>query len=64
MIYMHNQEPQVFHRDLKTSNCLCDKNYNIKLCDFGNSKIINDKNNYNTKSIATTEIMAPEYIME
>ncbi|CAE8617022.1 unnamed protein product [Polarella glacialis] len=35
--YMHNCDPIVIHRDLKTQNMVLDVNYNIKLCDFGKS---------------------------
>ena len=31
----HMHQNNVMHRDLKPENLLLDKNYNIKLCDFG-----------------------------
>jgi len=33
--YLHTRKPPVFHRDLKSSNCLVDINMKVKLCDFG-----------------------------
>ena len=33
--YLHTRKPQVFHRDLKSSNCLVDDYYRVQLCDFG-----------------------------
>jgi serine/threonine protein kinase len=39
ILYLHSRKPQVFHRDLKSSNCLVDANMRVKICDFGLSKI-------------------------
>eukprot|EP00931_Biecheleriopsis_adriatica_P080668 TRINITY_DN5401_c0_g1_i2.p1 TRINITY_DN5401_c0_g1~~TRINITY_DN5401_c0_g1_i2.p1 ORF type:complete len:764 (-),score=124.10 TRINITY_DN5401_c0_g1_i2:119-2410(-) len=38
--YMHNCEPTVIHRDLKTQNLVLDQNYSIKVCDFGKTQEI------------------------
>jgi len=34
------QEKNIMHRDLKPLNIMLDKNYNIKLIDFGDAKIM------------------------
>lgn len=36
--YLHKQ--QIIHRDMKPENILIDSDYHIKLCDFGEAKII------------------------
>ena len=35
MNYLHSMNPPILHRDLKTANCLSDKNFTIKICDLG-----------------------------
>jgi hypothetical protein len=69
--YLHSRKPQVFHRDLKSSNCLVDCYNRVKLCDFGLSKIYEDLktrldlNNdiYQTNCTSTSFWMAPEFII-
>jgi serine/threonine protein kinase len=55
--YMHSLN--LIHRDLKPSNIMIDKNFNVKLLDFGISKFTQ---NTNTSTLATGTIlyMAPE----
>lgn len=36
--YLHSQN--IVHRDLKPENILLDSDYHIKLCDFGEAKVI------------------------
>jgi serine/threonine protein kinase len=33
----------VMHRDLKPQNIMLDDNYNMKLIDFGDARIVNEK---------------------
>jgi serine/threonine protein kinase len=39
MEYLHNCKPILVHRDLKSPNLLVDKDYTIKVCDFGLSQV-------------------------
>ncbi|CAN8315474.1 unnamed protein product [Cochlearia groenlandica] len=53
---------KVVHRDLKSANCLVDKHWTVKICDFGLSRIMTDDNMKDTSSAGTPEWMAPELI--
>jgi len=59
MAYLH--EKQVLHCDLKSSNLLIDENENIKLCDFGLSRIVSSKNKKKNQAlrVGTPHWMAP-----
>ncbi|KAA8521282.1 hypothetical protein F0562_011972 [Nyssa sinensis] len=62
MNYLHTSHPVIVHRDLKTPNLLVDRNWVVKVCDFGLSRM---KHNtfLSSKSIAgTPEWMAPEVL--
>jgi len=41
--YLHSTN--ISHRDLKPENILLDSDYHVKICDFGEAKIIRDINN-------------------
>ncbi|EOY29896.1 Map3k delta-1 protein kinase isoform 3 [Theobroma cacao] len=39
MNYLHTSHPTIVHRDLKSPNLLVDKNWVVKVCDFGLSRM-------------------------
>lgn len=57
MNFLHNCG--VIHRDLKSLNLLVSKNYQVKVCDFGLSRVIDSKNQM-TSNIGTVSWVAPE----
>lgn len=65
MTYLHNCDPPLVHRDLKTSNLLCTPTYSCKISDFGESKryAAGVANLFST-IVGTPYWMAPEIIRE
>ncbi|KAK9070216.1 hypothetical protein SSX86_010616 [Deinandra increscens subsp. villosa] len=60
--YLHCLSPPILHWDLKSPNLLVDKNWTVKLCDFGLSRF-KTETFISSKAIAgTPEWMAPELI--
>eukprot|EP01127_Copromyxa_protea_P000423 TRINITY_DN10350_c0_g1_i1.p1 TRINITY_DN10350_c0_g1~~TRINITY_DN10350_c0_g1_i1.p1 ORF type:complete len:403 (-),score=83.51 TRINITY_DN10350_c0_g1_i1:29-1237(-) len=57
--YLHDCD--IIHRDLKSLNLLVSKFFEIKICDFGLSRVI-DKNAPMTSSVGTVAWVAPEII--
>ncbi|CAE8630669.1 unnamed protein product [Polarella glacialis] len=65
--FLHNCHPPIVHRDLKPLNLLLDKNLELKVADFGISKMINEggktKEKYKmTGGIGSWLYMAPEVV--
>ncbi|XP_010254566.1 PREDICTED: serine/threonine-protein kinase CTR1-like [Nelumbo nucifera] len=60
--YLHRLNPPIVHWDLKSPNLLVDKNWTVKVCDFGLSRF--KANTFiSSKSVAgTPEWMAPEFL--
>ncbi|RWW58871.1 hypothetical protein BHE74_00034272, partial [Ensete ventricosum] len=53
---------KIVHRDLKSANCLVDKHWTVKICDFGLSRVMIDGALRDNSSAGTPEWMAPELI--
>ncbi|XP_022870730.1 serine/threonine-protein kinase EDR1-like isoform X1 [Olea europaea var. sylvestris] len=53
---------KIVHRDLKSANCLVNKHWTVKICDFGLSRIMTDATMRDSSSAGTPEWMAPELI--
>ena len=59
--YLHSKEPAICHRDLKPGNVLVSRKWNVKVCDFGSSRVLDRKSA--TMTIKGTPIyLAPESI--
>jgi len=58
----HAHAKMVAHRDLKPENILVSKKGNLKICDFGCSKIIDPKGK-NTPYVGSMYYRAPELLM-
>ncbi|GAV68942.1 Pkinase_Tyr domain-containing protein/EDR1 domain-containing protein [Cephalotus follicularis] len=62
MNYLHNCTPVIVHRDLKSPNLLVDKNWIVKVCDFGLSRMKNSTFLSTRSTAGTAEWMAPEVL--
>ncbi|XP_043689067.1 probable serine/threonine-protein kinase SIS8 [Telopea speciosissima] len=60
LMCMHRMK--IVHRDLKTANCLLNKHWQVKICDFGLSRIMTEIPMRDSSSAGTPEWMAPELI--
>ncbi|ONK80099.1 uncharacterized protein A4U43_C01F13880 [Asparagus officinalis] len=58
LMCMHRMK--IAHRDLKSANCLVDKHWVVKICDFGLSRIMVETPMTDNSSAGTPEWMAPE----
>ena len=58
----HMHQLRIVHRDLKPENILL-KNGEVKICDFGSSKFIDEKNFKNTPYVVSRYYRAPELIL-
>eukprot|EP00607_Mallomonas_marina_P008344 CAMPEP_0182420206 /NCGR_PEP_ID=MMETSP1167-20130531/4819_1 /TAXON_ID=2988 /ORGANISM="Mallomonas Sp, Strain CCMP3275" /LENGTH=529 /DNA_ID=CAMNT_0024595831 /DNA_START=329 /DNA_END=1918 /DNA_ORIENTATION=+ len=58
--FIHSQG--VIHRDIKPANILLDKNLNVKLCDFGFARLVeNSDNDVDSKDEPLTEYMVTRW---
>jgi len=59
----HLHDKKIIHRDIKPENLLLDEGFNVKLCDFGWSCILED-NQVRESLCGTYEYMSPEILNE
>eukprot|EP00249_Psilotum_nudum_P022894 c28683_g2_i2 orf=478-3453(+) len=62
MNYLHTSTPIIVHRDLKSPNLLVDKNWVVKVCDFGLSRMKHHTFLSSKSTAGTPEWMAPEVL--
>ncbi|KAI3776633.1 hypothetical protein L1987_46419 [Smallanthus sonchifolius] len=60
--YLHCLSPPIVHWDLKSPNLLVDKNWTVKVCDFGLSRFKTDTFISSKAVTGTPEWMAPEVL--
>lgn len=60
MAYLHSLETPMIHRDLKTTNLLVDRGMNVKICDFGLSRLCSDEV---MSAVGTVHFAAPEVLV-
>ncbi|XP_074281536.1 uncharacterized protein LOC141606347 [Silene latifolia] len=62
MNYLQNCNPPIVHRDLKSSNLLVDKNWSVKVADFGLSRVKHETYLTTKTGKGTPQWMAPEVL--
>ncbi|XP_010546972.1 PREDICTED: RGS domain-containing serine/threonine-protein kinase A-like isoform X2 [Tarenaya hassleriana] len=60
--YLHHCSPPIIHRDLKSSNLLVDRNWTVKVADFGLSRLKHETYLTTKTGRGTPQWMAPEVL--
>ncbi|CAM8991699.1 unnamed protein product [Rhodiola kirilowii] len=60
--YLHHCNPPIIHRDLKSSNLLVDRNWTVKVGDFGLSRLKHETYLSTNTGKGTPQWMAPEVL--
>jgi len=60
MLFLHSHKPPIIHRDLKTQNLMVDKNFKVKVGDFGVSRVLDVE--ATMTYVGSVHICAPEVI--
>lgn len=58
LIYVNSKK--VLHRDIKLDNILLTSEGDVKICDFGVSKLVQSRNQLQTEQCGTPAYIAPE----
>lgn len=60
--YLHSLSPPVVHRDIKPGNLLVTSNYDVKVADFGLSRMLEQSIVSRASQVGTVGYMAPEVL--
>lgn len=58
--FLHSKK--IVYRDLSPNNIMFDKDFNVKIVDFGFSKVLNGSNEFNSNKLGTSWYCPPEAI--
>lgn len=60
LVRLHQLEPAIVHRDIKSSNIIIEKNGHVNLIDFNAARHVNADKNEDTRMLGTVYFAAPE----